>query len=83
MSGVYSLIEVNGEKLSAVSWTKNKNGERCKAETLEGAMFLDSQGRAAFFSRIGKFARMRTDQKPQPKKRQRYFPGRIKSQATR
>ncbi len=45
--GIYSLIEVNGEKLPAVSWTKKSNGERCKTETLGGALLLGSEGRWA------------------------------------
>lgn len=49
VSGVYSLIEVNGGELPAVSWTKNSNGERCTEEILEGALFLDSKGRFAAF----------------------------------
>ena len=43
VSGVYLLIEVNGEKLPAVSWTKKSNGERCKTETLGGALLLGSE----------------------------------------
>ena len=49
VSGVYSLIEVNGAELPAVSWTKNSNGDRCTEEILEGALFLDSKGRFAAF----------------------------------
>ncbi|MFQ6006151.1 MAG: hypothetical protein ACE5OQ_11685 [Woeseia sp.] len=49
VSGIYLLIEVNGEKLPAASWTKKSNGERCREEVLEGAMFLDSIGRFAAF----------------------------------
>jgi len=49
VSGVYLLIEVNGEKLPAASWTKKSNGERCKTETLGGALLLDSKGRFAAF----------------------------------
>jgi hypothetical protein len=45
--GIYLLIEVNGEKLPAVSWTKKSNGERCKTETLGGALLLDSKGQWA------------------------------------
>ena len=45
--GVYSLVEVNGEKLPAVSWTNKSNGERCKTETLGGALLLDSKGQWA------------------------------------
>jgi hypothetical protein len=41
------LIEVNGEKLPAVSWTKKSNGERCKTETLGGALLLGSEGQWA------------------------------------
>ena len=45
--GVYLIIEVNGEKLPAISWTKESNGKRCKTETLGGALLLDSEGRWA------------------------------------
>ncbi len=48
VSGVYLLIEVNGEKLPAVSWTNEPNGERC-TEILGGAVLLDSEGRSAAF----------------------------------
>lgn len=47
--GVYLLIEVNGAQLPAVSWTTKPNGERCKNEILEGALFLDAEGRSAAF----------------------------------
>jgi hypothetical protein len=49
VSGVYTLIEVNGEKLPAVSWTKKSNGERCNEEISKGALFVDSEGRLAAF----------------------------------
>ena len=49
VSGVYLLIEVNGEKLPAVSWSTSSNGERCKTETLGGALLLDLAGRSASF----------------------------------
>lgn len=49
VSGVYLLIEVNGEKLPAVTWTNKPNGERCKEEILGGAVLLDSEGRSAAF----------------------------------
>ena len=45
--GVYLLVEVNGEKLPAVSWTKKSNGESCNTEILGGALLLDSEGRWA------------------------------------
>lgn len=45
--GVYLLVEVNGEKLPAVSWTKKSNGESCNIEILGGALLLDSEGRWA------------------------------------
>ncbi len=47
--GVYLLIEVNGGQLPAISWTTRPNGERCKKEILEGALFLDGEGRSAAF----------------------------------
>jgi len=47
VAGIYSLIEVDGEKLPAFSWTEKANGERCKQEILEGALLLDSEGRLA------------------------------------
>ena len=56
VSGVYLLIEVNGEKLPAVLKGKPNNlggcaacGERCKEEILGGALLLDSEGRSAAF----------------------------------
>lgn len=45
--GAYLLVEVNGEKLPALSWTKEVKGQRCKIETLGGALLLDSEGRWA------------------------------------
>jgi len=47
LPGIYSLIEVNGEKLPAVSWTSESNGKHCNTETLGGALLLDSEGQWA------------------------------------
>ena len=47
--GVYLLIEINGGQLPAVLWTTRPNGERCKKEILQGALFLDAEGRSAAF----------------------------------
>ena len=48
VSGVYLLIEFNGEKLPAF-YKRKPNDERCKEEILGGALLLDSEGRSAAF----------------------------------
>ena len=45
ISGEYKLVEVNGEKIPAVSWIGP--GEGCKQEVLSGTMLVDSKNRWA------------------------------------
>lgn len=48
--GIYLLVEIDGEKLPAYSLTtKEKEGQRCKEQVLEGVVLLDSEGRFAVF----------------------------------
>ena len=47
--GVYLLIEVNGKQLPAVRWVSRPNGEQCKKEILQGALFFDDAGKSAAF----------------------------------
>jgi predicted phage-related endonuclease len=49
VAGIYSLIEVNGQKLPAELWIENSDGTRCKQVVVEGALLLDSEGRSASF----------------------------------
>ena len=49
VAGVYSLVEVDGERLPANSWTENLDGERCRQVILKGVLLLDSEGRSSAF----------------------------------
>ena len=46
----YSLIEVNGSPLPAVSWRTQGNGERCEYLTFGGALILSANGRSGAFA---------------------------------
>ena len=46
----YSLIEVNGSALPAVSWRTEGNGERCEYLTFGGALVLSADGRSGAFA---------------------------------
>ena len=50
LSATYKLIEVNGEKLPAVSWATDEDGKHCEFLTVDGALMLSLEGRAGAFA---------------------------------
>lgn len=50
VQATYSLTEVNGEKLPAISWITEANGERCEVLTTGGALLLNREGRSGAFA---------------------------------
>jgi len=43
--GIYLYVEVNGNRLPSVVWTKTSENRQCEIEDLRGALLLDSEGR--------------------------------------
>ena len=44
VSGVYNLIEINGHRLPAPSWTNADKEQNCWAEVVSGILLLSSDG---------------------------------------
>lgn len=50
IQATYSLTEVNGEKLPAISWITEANGEHCEVLTSGGALLLNREGISGAFA---------------------------------
>ncbi len=50
VQATYSLTEVNGEKLPAVSWRTEANDDHCEYVTTGGALLLNLEGRSGGFA---------------------------------
>ncbi len=50
VTATYALIQINGQEIPAVSWTKEGDGKRCEYLTFGGALLLNSEGRSGAFA---------------------------------